>query len=379
VQTFAIKPYTMPAHAATLRDEVRAFAAAHMGNDNPVRRANCWVVGDPGFSRALGAAGFVGMSLPKKYGGHDRSAMERYIVLEELLAAGAPVGAHWIADRQTAPLLLRYGTEAQRERWIPRMAAGELYACIGLSEPNAGSDLASVRSRARRDGNDWILNGQKVWTTNAQIAHVMLGLFRSEQGSERNAGLSQFMIPLDTPGVTVRPITDLSGGADFNEVFFDDVRLGADALIGVEGNGWQQATAELSLERSGPERYLSSQALMVELIRYLQRSEDPVGLRLAGRFVSELWTLRQMSLSVAARLANGEDPALEATIVKDLGNSFEQAIPRLIQEQLEVDLTSQEALPLLLGYLLQVSPSFSLRGGTREILRGIVARGLGLR
>jgi alkylation response protein AidB-like acyl-CoA dehydrogenase len=379
VQTFAIKPFTMPAHAAALRDEVRVFVADHMRKDNPVRRANCWVVGDPVFSRALGAAGFVGMSLPKHYGGHDRSAMERYVVLEELLAAGAPVGAHWIADRQTAPLLLRYGTEAQRERWIPGMAAGELYACIGLSEPNAGSDLAAVRSRALRDGNGWILNGQKVWTTNAQIAHVMLGLFRSEQGSVRNAGLSQFMIPLDTPGVTVRPITDLSGGADFNEVFFDDVRLGADALIGVEGNGWQQATAELSLERSGPERYLSSQALMVELIRHLQSREDPVGLRLAGRFVSELWTLRQMSLSVAARLAEGEDPALEATIVKDLGNSFEQAIPRLIQEQLEVDLTSQEALPLLLGYLLQVSPSFSLRGGTREILRGIVARGLGLR
>jgi alkylation response protein AidB-like acyl-CoA dehydrogenase len=379
VQTFAIKPFTMPAHAAALRDEVRVFVADHMRKDNPVRRANCWVVGDPVFSRALGAAGFVGMSLPKHYGGHDRSAMERYVVLEELLAAGAPVGAHWIADRQTAPLLLRYGTEAQRERWIPGMAAGELYACIGLSEPNAGSDLAAVRSRALRDGNGWILNGQKVWTTNAQIAHVMLGLFRSEQGSVRNAGLSQFMIPLDTPGVTVRPITDLSGGADFNEVFFDDVRLGADALIGVEGNGWQQATAELSLERSGPERYLSSQALMVELIRHLQSREDPVGLRLAGRFMSELWTLRQMSLSVAARLAEGEDPALEATIVKDLGNSFEQAIPRLIQEQLEVDLTSQEALPLLLGYLLQVSPSFSLRGGTREILRGIVARGLGLR
>jgi alkylation response protein AidB-like acyl-CoA dehydrogenase len=379
VQTFAIKPFTMPAHAASLRDEVRVFVADHMRKDDPVRRANCWVVGDPVFSRALGAAGFVGMSLPKHYGGHDRSAMERYVVLEELLAAGAPVGAHWIADRQTAPLLLRYGTEAQRERWIPGMAAGELYACIGLSEPNAGSDLAAVRSRAQRDGNGWILNGQKVWTTNAQIAHVMLGLFRSEPGSVRNAGLSQFMIPLDTPGVTVRPITDLSGGADFNEVFFDDVRLGADALIGVEGNGWQQATAELSLERSGPERYLSSQALMVELIRHLQSREDPVGLRLAGRFVSELWTLRQMSLSVAARLAEGEDPALEATIVKDLGNSFEQAIPRLIQEQLEVDLTSQEALPLLLGYLLQVSPSFSLRGGTREILRGIVARGLGLR
>jgi len=379
VQTFTIKPFDMPAGAAALREQVRAVIREHVTDGDIVRRANCWQVNDPEFSRVLGKAGLIGMTWPKQYGGHERSALERYIVLEELLSAGAPVGAHWIADRQTAPLLLRYGTEAQRQRWVPGIAAGEIYGCIGLSEPNAGSDLASVRSSARRDGDDWVLNGQKIWTTNAHIAHIMIGLFRSEEGSERNAGLSQFLIPLDTPGITIRPIINLTGEHDFNEVFFDDVRLPADGLVGTEGQGWSQATAELSLERSGPERYLSSHVLVTELIRHAGGSQDAAVLALIGKLASEVWTLRQMSLAVAGRMAAGEDPALEATIVKDLGNSLEQAIPSLIQAVVELDLSSGDALALLTAQLLQVSPSFSLRGGTREILRGIVARGLGLR
>ena len=379
VQTFTFKPFDMPANAAALREQVRAFIRDNMTDGDIARRANCWQVNDPDFSRALGKAGLIGLSLPRQYGGHDRSALERYIVLEELLSVGAPVGAHWIADRQTAPLLLRYGTEEQRRRWIPGIAAGEVYGCIGLSEPNAGSDLASVRSSARRDGDGWVLNGQKIWTTNAHIAHIMIGLFRSEEGSERNAGLSQFLIPLDTPGITIRPIINLTGEHDFNEVFFDDVKLPADALIGEEGQGWAQATAELSLERSGPERYLSSMVLVTELVRHAAKGGDPAAIALAGRFASEAWTLRQMSLAVAGRMAMGEDPALEATIVKDLGNSFEQAVPQLVQQVIDLDLSSDDPLALLAAQLLQVSPSFSLRGGTREILRGIVARGLGLR
>lgn len=379
MQTFAIKPYEMPASARELRTQVRSLVAEHEHRFDPVRRANCWVAIDPEFSRALGAAGLLGMTWPKAHGGHERSALERYIVLEELLAAGAPVGAHWIADRQTAPLLMRYGTDEQIDRWVPGMARGEVYACIGLSEPGAGSDLASARSTARRDADGWVLNGQKVWTTGAHIAHVMIGLFRSEEGSERNAGLSQFLVPMDTPGITIKPIIDLSGAHDFNEVFFDDVRLPEGALVGLQGNGWAQATAELSLERSGPERYLSSHFLMTEFIRRLEQLSDAGSLRLAGRMISELWTLRQMSIAVAARLAEGEDPAFEATMVKDLGNSFEQAIPQLIEQQLELDLSADAALEALTAYMLQVAPSFSLRGGTREILRGIIARGLGLR
>jgi alkylation response protein AidB-like acyl-CoA dehydrogenase len=378
---FALPPYVPTAGATALRAEIRAFIAANMPANDAVHRANSWSVADPAFSRALGSAGWLGMVWPRAWGGHDRPAMERYIVLEELLAAGAPVGAHWIADRQTGPLLLRYGTDAQRAKYLPGMARGEIYACIGLSEPGAGSDLAAVRSHAEKVPGGWRINGQKLWTSGAHRAHAMLALLRSEAGSERGAGLSQFLIDLDTPGITIRPVINLTGEHDFNEVFFDDVMVGDDALVGGQGNGWAQVTAELALERSGPERYLSSHALLVTLIDAARASgADNAALRATiGKLVAELWTLRQMSMATAAKLAGGEDPVVEAAIVKDLGNDFEQRLPLAVQAVLDLDLDGSTHLVRVLSHLLQVSPSFSLRGGTREILRGIIARGLGLR
>ncbi|MEP7348622.1 MAG: acyl-CoA dehydrogenase family protein [Sphingorhabdus sp.] len=379
MQSFTVHPFAPPGNVAALRDEVRAFLAESQPKDDPVSRANSWAVPDPDFSRALARAGFVGMIWPKKYGGHERHPLERYVVLEELLAAGAPVGAHWIADRQTGPLLLRYGSETQREKYLPGMARGEIYACIGLSEPGAGSDLAAVRSTARKTDEGWLINGQKVWTTNGHNAHVCLALLRSEEGSERNAGLSQFLIDLDTPGITIRPIIDMTGGHDFNEIFFDDVLVPHSALVGAEGNGWTQVTAELALERSGPERYLSSHALLVALIDAVgPNPADPVR-GVIGQLTAELWTLRQMSMSVAAKLAGGEDPMVEAAIVKDLGNSYEQELPRRVQAVVDCEAGRDDVVARLLRALLIASPSFSLRGGTREILRGIIARGLGLR
>ncbi|MEY2883561.1 MAG: hypothetical protein RL490_1285 [Pseudomonadota bacterium] len=374
---FALPPAPPLAGAAALRAAIRGFLAEHLPPGDATRRANSWSIADADFSRALGAAGYIGMVWPREYGGHERPALERYLVLEELLAAGAPVGAHWIADRQTGPLLLRYGTEAQRRKYLPGMAAGTLFACIGLSEPGAGSDLAGVRSRAEKIAGGWRINGQKLWTSGAHRAHAMLALLRSEAGSERGAGLSQFLIDLDTPGITIRPVIDLTGAHDFNEVFFDDVLVGEDALVGAEGNGWAQVTAELALERSGPERYLSSHALLVALID--AAGDNPQLRAIIGQLTAELWTLRQMSLATAAKLAGGEDPVVEAAIVKDLGNDFEQRVPQLIQAVLDADLDGSTDLVRLLAHLLQVSPSFSLRGGTREILRGIIARGLGLR
>ena len=387
---FALPPYQPPADAAAVRAEVRAFLAANPPPADAVRRANCWSVADAGFSRALGAAGFIGMVWPRAYGGHERPAMARYVVLEELLAAGASVGAHWIADRQTGPLLLRYGSEAQRHKYLPGMAAGTLFACIGLSEPGAGSDLAAVRSRAEKVPGGWRINGQKLWTSGAHNAHAMLALLRSEAGSERQSGLSQFLIDLDTPGISVRPVIDLVGNHDFNEVFFDDVLVGEDALVGVEGEGWRQVTAELALERSGPERYLSSQALLVAVIDAARSAAadnqgnaagtDNAALNaVIGKLVAELWTLRQMSMATAAMLADGADPVVEAAIVKDLGNDYEQRVPMMVQAVLDIDLDGSTELARVLAHLLQVSPSFSLRGGTREVLRGIIARGLGLR
>lgn len=375
-QSFSIYPFDPPGDVAALRAEVRAFLAAHAAK---LGQPNCWVVGDPDFSAALGAAGFLGMGLPRDVGGQERHPLERYVVIEELLAAGAPVGAHWIADRQTAPLILRYGSAEAKAAYLPGMCSGELYACIGLSEPGAGSDLASVRSTAWLGPDGWRLNGQKIWTSGAHLSHVMLALVRSEEGSERNAGLSQFLIPMDAAGVTVRPIIDMAGEHHFNEVFFDDVLLPEWALVGMRGAGWAQATAELALERSGPERYLSSHVLMAALVDFAGAEPEPQLRALIGELTAELWTLRQMSMSTAAKLAAGEDPMVEASMVKDLGNSFEQSLSQRVQALVDCPASRDDDLARLLRALLIAAPSFSLRGGTREIIRGIIARGLGLR
>ena len=375
-QSFSIFPFNPPGDSAALRTEVRAFLQQHR---EKLGVPNCWVVADPAFSRSLGQAGYLGLALPRAVGGHEHHPLERYIVIEELLAAGAPVGAHWIADRQTAPLILRYGSDEAKARYLPAICAGELYTCIGLSEPGAGSDLAAVRSTARHTADGWRLSGQKIWTSGAHISHVMLALVRSEEGSERGAGLSQFLIPMDAPGVTVRPIIDMAGEHHFNEVFFDDVLLPEWALVGTQGQGWAQATAELALERSGPERYLSSHVLMTALIDFAGPDPEPRLRGLIGELTAELWTLRQMSLSTAAKLAAGEDPMVEASMVKDLGNSFEQALPQRVQALVDCPESRDDDLARLMRSLLIAAPSFSLRGGTREIIRGIIARGLGLR
>lgn len=379
MQGFALYPFDPPSDIAALRTDLRAWLAVNQLQGDLVARANCWVSFHAGFSRALGAAGYVGMTLPARYGGGDRHPLERYVVIEELLAAGAPVGAHWIADRQTGPLILRYGSEEQRERYLPGIAKGELYACIGLSEPGAGSDLAAVRTTARETAEGWRINGQKIWTTGAHFSHIMLALVRTEEGSERNAGLSQLLIDLATPGISIRPIIDMAGHHDFNEVFFDDVLVPHGALVGERGQGWKQVTAELGLERSGPERYLSSHALLVALIDAAGADPDPAVATLIGELTAEMWTLRQLSMSTAAKLAAGKDPMVEASVVKELGNAFEQDMPRRVQAIVTSGWDDPDDLAKLLRALLIASPSFSLRGGTREVIRGIIARGLGLR
>lgn len=374
---------TIPDEAEALRREVRAFLAEALKGYPAVKRAYSWMGFDAQFSRLLGSRGWLGMALPKQYGGGEASPFARYVIIEELLAAGAPVSAHWIADRQSAPLILRFGTEAQREKYLPPICRGESYFCIGMSEPNSGSDLASITSNAQKTGAGWLLNGQKVWTTNAQHSHYMIALVRTgdKEESGRHGGMSQFIIDLSLPGVTIRPIADLSGNEHFNEVFFDNVQLDNDALIGAEGNGWGQVTAELAFERSGPERFLSSIALIHTAIAAIGKQPDALQARDIGRITARLVTLRNMSLAVTQQLSEGQNPAWAASCVKDLGNVFEQDLPEILQllveDQPQVGGGSDHAQ--VLAYLTQMAPSFSLRGGTREILRGIIARGLGLR
>jgi acyl-CoA dehydrogenase len=345
--------------------------------------ARSWSGFDPEFSRALAAQGWIGLTLPREYGGGGLDAFSRFVLIEELLAAGAPVAAHWIGDRQSGPLLMRYGTEEQRRSLLPRICRAEIFFCIGMSEPSAGSDLAGLRTRARRSADCWRLSGSKIWTTYAHKSHYMIALVRtSGEPGDRQKGLSQFIIDLSLPGITVRPIADLTGDAHFNEVFFDDVQLPANALVGEEGAGWTQVNAELGFERSGPERIYSSIVLLDRWIQHLRAAPDS-GSSLArlGSLLARMAVLREMSLSVTGRLAAGESPLIEAALVKDLGTELEQDIPTVIGEALAESPGSivDEELMRTLAFVTQISPAFSLRGGTREILRGILARGLGMR
>lgn len=362
---------------AALRAEVRAFLDAELAALTPEARAHSWNGHSPAFSRTLGQRGWLAMTWPKMHGGHERSALDRLVVIEELLAAGAPVAAHWIADRQTGPLLLKFGTPEQQAAYLPAIARGELYACIGMSEPAAGSDLAALTTRARPVEGGWRISGTKLWTTFAHKAHVMLLLCRTGEG-QRHEGLSQLLVPMDSPGLSVRPIIDLMGEHHFNEVHFDDVFVPADALVGAEGNGWAQVMSELAYERSGPERFLSTLVLAEELVAALPtddaRAHAPI-----GRLAAHLMVLRLMARGMAALLEAGEDPALEAAMVKDLGASFEQSIPEVARSLLPLIPDPPAALLATLDATVHIAPMVSLRGGTREILRGIIARGLGVR
>ncbi|WP_315530329.1 acyl-CoA dehydrogenase family protein [Delftia acidovorans] len=374
----------IPAEDEALRAEVRAFLAQAISGLPPHVRARSWGGYSAELSRQLGEKGWIGVTLPREYGGGGRSAFTRYVLVEEYLACGAPVGSHWIADRQSGPLILKYGTEAQKRFYLPRICRGEAFFCIGMSEPGAGSDLASVKTRAVPNDKGFVLNGQKIWTTNAHHCHYMIALVRtSGEAGDRHKGLSQVIVDLSLPGVTVRPITDLSGDSHFCEVFFDNVQLPPDALIGQEGQGWEQVTAELAFERSGPERLFSSIVLFDEWLAWLratgERSEG--ALRLAGRVFTELAPLRAMSVAVQDKLVRGESPIVEAALVKELGTTLEQSIPAAIADDLFAREVSEVPLELLrtLNYVTEVAPSYSLRGGTRDILRGMIARGLGLR
>jgi acyl-CoA dehydrogenase len=360
-----------------LRSEVRAFLSEAMSGVPYVDRADSWMRFDREFSLKLGRQGWIGMTLPREYGGGARSALDRYVVIEELLAAGAPVAAHLIADRQSGPLILRYGTEAMKRAILPGIARGELSFCIGMSESEAGSDLAGIRTRADRTSAGWRIDGAKLWTTFAHKADYMIALVRTSGApADRHAGLSQLLVDLRTPGLEIRAIRDLGGYEKFNEVVFHDVVVAEAALIGNEGEGWSQVIAELAFERSGPERYLSSFALLLAAIDVADPSDERVAIEI-GRLYAELSTLRQMSLGVAELLQRGEDPALAAAIVKDLGTSFEQRLPEVVHDLFGRQLLAGgDVLSQVQARVTESAPSFSLRGGTREVLRNIIGKGL---
>jgi alkylation response protein AidB-like acyl-CoA dehydrogenase len=364
---------------AALRAEVRAFIAeqAEKGGFAPV--TDSWGGGwDPAFTTALARRGWVGMTIPRAYGGAGRSFVERFVVTEELLAAGCPVSAHWVADRQAGPSLLRYGTQEQRDHYLPKIVRGEIYWAIGMSEPSSGSDLASVRTRATRVDGGWSITGTKLWTSGAHQAHVFFVLARTAPQSEGSFhdGLSQFIIPLDAPGIRISPVLNMAGEHHFNEVHLDSVHVPDSQVLGEIGDGWAQVTSELGYERSGPERFLSTFQLL-RLTAEQERSAGTPDARI-GAAVGRLFGLHNMSMAVAGALQRDEKADVAAAVVKLLGTRLEGDVVDVAEQLAGIGSRDEGYQSLLRGGVMS-RPGFTLRGGSTEILRGVIARGLGLR
>ncbi|MGH1561418.1 acyl-CoA dehydrogenase family protein [Mumia sp. DW29H23] len=331
---------------------------------------------DPEFSRDLGAQGWLGMSLPEEYGGHGRTAVERLVVVEQLLARGAPVGYHWIGDRQHGPNIAMNGTEDQKRALLPGIASGEFSFAIGMSEPDSGSDLASLRSRAVPVDGGWLLNGTKIWTTGAHHATHILALFRTSD--DRHSGLTQFVVERHTPGLTVSPIPFIDGTRDFCELSFEDVFVPDERRLGDVGSGWGQNTAELALERGGADRWLSLMCVLEHWAAAQVRRQGPQAAADLGAITARLWAFRGMSLSIARMVDEGRSPVTEAALVKEMATRFEQECVETVVRHLgrEPDLNAEDPYESLLARAVLVSPSWSIRGGTNEILRTVIAKGL---
>lgn len=351
--------------ADQLRDYAREVIAAGLPAGH-APRVDSWARDvDPAFSRHLGSAGLIGITWPSRYGGGDRTHVDRLVVTEELLRAGAPVAGHWIGDRQIGPALLRYGSTDLQQELLPPTTRGELVFCLGMSEPGAGSDLAAVRTRATRTRGGWVLRGHKVWTSHAHHATHMYVLARTDPQAPKHEGLTEFVVDMDTTGIDVSPIHDLGCSHHFNEVQLQDVFVPDRRVLGTVGAGWKQVIAQLSFERGGAERVLST-APLLELLA----DRGDVDATTLGRLVADLAALRSLARTVAKEMDEGRAPVAESAGLKLLGNEFERRVTELARPFLH----EPGPLGTLTAAAVLAGPGFSIRGGAADVLTSIVSK-----
>ena len=379
--------FRFTAEQEAFRQDIRTFVREAMP-EPPDIPEDAWIVGfDRMFSKKLAARGWIGLTWPREYGGQGKSYLDRLILTEELLRHGAPVAAHWLGDRQMGPSILRYGTPEQKRKFLPGIIAGDTVFCIGMSEPGAGSDLAGLQTKAVDDGDAYILSGQKIWTSFAHLADYCYLVARTNPDVPKHKGISEFLVDMRTPGITIKPIVDMTGAHHFNEVFFDQVRIPKNCLVGEKDRGWYQIASQLDYERSGIERLMSNYPLLGAITRYVQETgqiqRELVRHRLAQLHI-EFTMGRFLVYKVAWLLTQGVIPNAESAAAKAYCTEFEQRLAQAASDLMGgygqlLPGSHQARLHGRIARAYLYAPAYTIQGGTSTILRNIIAtRGLGL-
>jgi len=369
------------------RLELRAFLDARVPRDLPPADPDAEFDFLRSWQRTMHAAGWVGIHWPRRYGGRDASATQQAIFAEEMARARAPQLVNRVGINNVGPTLMHFGTEEQKRRYLPGILSGEEIWCQLYSEPGAGSDLAALRTRAELHGDDYLVTGQKVWTSYAQHARWAILLARTSADAPKHRGISYLIVDMESPGIEIRPLRQLTGAVEFNEVFLDAVRVPRANLIGRENEGWQVSQITLAHER-GTNFAVKEQVLArihVDALRDQMREggRGPDGAsrqRLAQLFI-ETEIMRFMNLATLSKLERGETPGAETSIVKTFWADLTQAIGRFGIELLGPYSALMRGSPRAVeGGRFQQQMLFSLAatiaGGTSEINRNIIAQRL---
>lgn len=335
------------------------------------RHNDSWINGfSKEFAVEMAAHGWIGMTWPVEFGGGGRPPIDRLIVGEELIAAGAPIAAMWFADRQMGPTLIAYGREDQQEAFLPGILSGETTWCIGMSEPDAGSDLASLTTQAVRDGDEFVINGQKIWTSFGEVADYCYLICRTSNDGPPHAGISEIIVPMDTPGIEVRPITDMTTNRHFAEVWYTDVRVPATNLVGTEGNAFKQTMRQLEHERGGIDRLVSNQALY----RIAAERADTTDARIRQEMAA-IETGYRIGRILVIREVLRQAPAGFSAATKCFCTEHEWRVAEFVARILGPEATVWNDVVHGLLY----APGYTIMGGTSNVMRNILGeRVLGL-
>jgi alkylation response protein AidB-like acyl-CoA dehydrogenase len=361
--------FAWTAEQIALREDAREVAADGVRRFG--RHNDSWINGySKEFARELAARGWIGMTWPVEFGGGGRPPIDRLIVAEEMIGAGAPIAAMWFADRQMGPTLIAYGRPDQQAEFLPKILSGDTTWCIGMSEPDAGSDLASLKTSARLDGDEWVIDGQKIWTSFAEVADYCYLICRTRTEGPPHAGISEIVVPMSTPGIEVRPITDMTSNRHFCEVFFTAVRVPATNLVGTEGGAFKQTMRQLEHERGGIDRLLSNHALFRDaLVR--ADTTDPV----VRQEIAAIDGAYRIGRILVMREVLRQAPAGFSAATKCFCTEHEQRVADFVARVFGPEALLWDQLGRGIAY----APGYTIMGGTSNVLRNILAeRVLGL-